>query len=269
MGRAWIITLALHAVAVILAITIPWQAPRRTEYVVLQPLDASDSLAIGAFGGARRSTRRLTFETSARRPENPPPPPAPAPATPLPPADTAPAVIAYDPNAPLAPAPSVGDGRLWVSPRPALPAPVADVLYGSKESRDSAAVGRLRAMVDSMNEIVDSMQRIQRRPSWTVGGEGGSPKFGIDSQYIHVAGIKIPTTVLALLGNLLPQGNFDESMRARQLDAMRQDILQAAARAQTFQDFRRYVRELRQRKQEERDAERRRGQRPDTVKAVP
>ena len=73
---------------------------------------------------------------------------------------------------------------------------------------------------------------------------------------------------LALLGNLLPQGNFDEAMRARQLQDMRDDLLRAAARAESFQQFRRYVRELRDRKQAERDAEeRRRAQ--DTVKAVP
>ena len=46
--------------------------------------------------------------------------------------------------------------------------------------------------------------------------------------------------------------------------------MRAAARAQTYQDFKRYVRELRARRQAERDAEkRRRGEKPDTVKAVP
>jgi hypothetical protein len=253
----------LHVVAVILALTLPWQAPHRARYIVLQPLDAHDTLPIVAPGGARPMHQgHATVHTSARRVEPPPPPP--------PVADTTPTTLVYDPDAPLVPAPRVGDGRLWVSPRPALPGPVADVLYGPKETHDTVAVVRLRAMVDSLNEVVDSMQRIQRRPSWTVGGgEGAIPKFGIDSQFIHVAGIKIPTAALALIGNMLPQGNFDEGMRARQLDAMRQDILQAAARAQTLQDFRRYVRELRERKQEERDAEKRRQQRPDTVKAIP
>src|SRR2546422_9450863 len=47
--------------------------------------------------------------------------------------------------------------------------------------------------------------------------------IGIDSQYIHVAGIKIPTAVLALLPITLPQGNYDEQRRARQLEDMRQD----------------------------------------------
>ena len=132
-------------------------------------------------------------------------------------------------------------------------------------------VRRLRAMVDSLNVLLDEEQRERQRPTWTTDVAG--TKFGIDSQYIHVAGIKIPTVALALL-NLLPKwdqmtmGNFDETMRARQLQYMREDIMQAAARAQSFQQFRRYVRELRERKQAERDAEeRRRAQ--DTDKAVP
>jgi len=181
---------------------------------------------------------------------------------------------AYDPNAiRVAPAPQVGDGRLWVSPRPGLPAPVAAVLYGDTAERRTAAIERLRAMVDSLNQILDEMQRERRRPSWTVGGTPENPTWGIDSAYIHVAGIKIPTVALALL-NLLPkwdemtQGNFDEELRNRQLNYMSQDILQAADRAQSLKEFKRYVQELRQRTQAQRDAEdRRRGQ--DTVKAVP
>jgi hypothetical protein len=250
----------LHVVAVILAVTIPWQAPRRTDYIVLQPPDEGDQ--IPPFAGTRHTrARRSPIATSRRAPEPPPP-------TPAPPPDTSPALPAYNPEASLAPPPQVGDGRLWVSPRPGLPGPVAEALYGDTVARDSAAVGRLRSMVDSLNVVLDQVQRERQRPSWTVGGEGGTPKFGIDSQYIHIAGIKIPTAALALLGNLLPQGNFDEEMRARQLQDMRADLLRAADRAQTFHDFRRYVRELRERKQAERDAERRR-QAQDTVRVVP
>jgi len=93
--------------------------------------------------------------------------------------------------------------------------------------------------------------------------------FGIDSAYIHIAGIKIPTAALALLPLRLPQGNYDEALRARHLDEMRQDIMRAAARAQTYQDFRRYVRELRARKDAEREFQRRQKQPADTVKAIP
>jgi len=81
--------------------------------------------------------------------------------------------------------------------------------------------------------------------------------FGIDSQFIHVAGIKIPTAALALLPISLPQGNYDEQRRARQLDEMREDLMQAARRTETLRLFKQYVRDLRARKQAERDAERR------------
>jgi hypothetical protein len=178
---------------------------------------------------------------------------------------------AYDPNATrVAPAPQVGDGRLWVSPRPGLPASVAAALYGDTTGQRDAAIARLRAMVDSLNVILDQEQRRGRRPSWTVGGTPDNPTWGLDSAYLHVAGIKIPSIVLATLGLLkgMPQGNFDEDMRARQMNYMREDILHAADRAQSLQEFKRYVRELRDRRQAERDAEdRRRAQ--DTVRAVP
>jgi len=245
-------------------VTIPWQAPRRPDYIVLQPID---TVAFPPFRDTRpNAARGPTVGTSRREPAPETPPPTPlSPATP---ADTGSSLPAYDPSASLV-APHVGDGRLWVSPRPALPATVAEALYGDTVGRNEAAIGRLRAMVDSLNMIYDEVQREGRRPSWTVGGgEGGMPKFGIDSQFIHIAGIRIPTMALALLGNFLPQGNFDEGMRARHLQDMREDLLRAADRAQTFQDFRRYVRELRERKQAERDAERRR-RAQDTTTIVP
>ena len=82
------------------------------------------------------------------------------------------------------------------------------------------------------------------------------------------------TAALALLPITLPQGNYDEQMRARQLDEMRQDLMQAARRTETLHLFRQYVRELRERKQEERDAARRAKSdttkvKADTVSGVP
>ena len=172
----------------------------------------------------------------------PPPPAAPAPATPR--------------SGWILP-PQLGDGRLWVSPRPALPVEVADAIYGEHPAQDSMLVRRLRAMVDSLNLVIDAVQRAHQLPSWTTKGDNGKPMWGIDQGGIYVAGVKIPTAGLALLGSLLPPGNYDESVRQRHLADMRDDIMRAAARAQNFDDFRRYVRELRARKQAERDAERR------------
>lgn len=163
--------------------------------------------------------------------------------------------------------PSVGDGKLWVSPRPALPTDVADAIYQEHAPRDSVIVRRLRAMVDSLNVIIDSAQRNGRAPAWVTRGADGKPTWGLDSSGIYVAGVKVPTPVLALLGSLLPPGNYDESVRQRQLAAMRADIMQAATRAENLEQFRRYVKELRQRNQEQRDEQKR--QRGDTATAQP
>ena len=271
-GRAWLITAVLHVIAVVLFFTVQWQAPWwHGGPTPRQPEQYGDTLVF-LLGTRELRAKGPTIQTS-RRDTSPPPVAAPsAPAVSAPP-DTGSTLPAYDPNASrVAPAPQVGDGRLWVSPRPGLPAPVADALYGDTTGRNPQAVARLKAMVDSLNQVLDQIQRENRRPAWVVGGTPDKPMWGIDSAYIHIAGIKIPTMALALLGSLFPQdqqmGNFDEAMRARQLQYMREDIMQAAARAQSFAQFRRYVHELRERKQAERDAEqRRRGQ--DTVSVVP
>jgi len=168
--------------------------------------------------------------------------------------------------------PQVGDGRLWVNPRPALPAEVAGALYETHEQRDTGVVRRLHSMMDSLNVIIDQEQRARRTPTWTTDVAG--KVFGIDSQFIHIAGIKIPTAALALLPISLPQGNYGEQMRARQLDQMREDLMQAARRTETLRLFKQYVRDLRARKQAERDAERRaRGDttqaKTDSVSALP
>jgi hypothetical protein len=269
-GRAWLITAALHVLAVVLFFTVQWQAPWwKGRFSPKRPEQVGDTLVF--FLGTRELRARGPTIQASRR-DTSPPPAAPAPPPESPP-DTGSTLPVYDPNASrVAPAPQVGDGRLWVSPRPGLPAPVADALYGDTTGRNTQAIVRLKAMVDSLNQVLDQIQRENRRPAWVVGGTPDKPMWGIDSAYIHVAGIKIPTMALALLGNLFPRdqqmGNFDEAMRARQLQYMREDIMQAAARAQSFAQFRRYVRELRERKQAERDAEQRR-RAQDTVKAVP
>lgn len=259
-------------IAVVLFFTVNWQAPwRRATYVVMEPADSGAAL-VYVPGTREVRAKGPTIQSTRREPAPfPPPPPAALPpaAAPAPP-DTGVTLPAYDPNASrVVPAPQVGDGRLWVSPRPGLPAAVADALYGDTAARHTAAIERLKAMVDTLNQVMDQEQREHRRPSWTMGGTPDKPQWGIDSAYIHIAGIKIPTTVLAGLGYLFKGGgNFDEDLRARQLADMRADILQAANRAQSLAQFRRYVRELRERKQAERDADgRRRAQ--DTVKAVP
>jgi hypothetical protein len=261
----------VHLALIATAISVSWRIDRRQTLITIIPPETPQARELPPFGGTARG--RGPSGGLGR------PVPGAAPVDTLHPApapvgrpDTTLAANARAVGPHIVTPPQPGDGRLWVLPRPALPTEVADALYGPREPRDSIAVRRLRAMVDSLNVIIDQEQRERQKPTWTTDVAGKA--FGIDSQYIHVAGIKIPTAALALLPITLPQGNYDEMQRARQLEDMRQDLLQAARRTETLQLFRQYVRELRARKQAERDLERRqRGDtaaaQADTAKAVP
>lgn len=249
------------AVGIAIALKIEFQRPP-VQYVQIAP-----EPELPAYTGVRpgRGTVKRLGRGRARQ--------APPVAVVEPPPDTAAAAppVAAAPAVPPRPglflSPGVGDERLWVNPRPALPEDIADAIYEDRAPRDSLVVRRLRAMVDSLNVIIDSEQRENRLPSWVARGANGKPVWGLDPGGLYVAGVKIPTPVLALLGSLLPPGNYDEAVRQRHLADMRADIMQAAARTENLEMFRRYVRELRARKQAERDAERR--QRGDTAKATP
>ncbi len=242
------------------AITASWRIDRHQTLITIIPPETPHPQELPPYGGTRPgkgpSGGLGRPVPQAAVPDTTPPVPAP-----IGKADTTLAASPVTVGPHIVSPPEVGDGRLWVLPRPALPAVVADALYAPKEQRDTVVVRRLRAMVDSLNVIINQEQRASRRPTWTT--EVAGKMFGIDSQYIHVAGIKIPTAALAFLPISLPQGNYDEQMRARQLDEMRQDLMQAARRTETLQLFKQYVRELRARRQEERDAARR--QRGDTT----
>ncbi len=254
----------------VLAFTVSWRPGREATFINLVAPAAPTPPELPPFGGTRQGrgpSGGLGRPVPAA--QAPAARPAPAPIG-KPDSTLAASPVAVGPH--VVSAPQVADGRLWVSPRLALPADVADALYGDHDRRDSVAIGRLRAMVDTLNRTLDSEQLERRPPSWTKDVAGA--KFGIDPQYIYIAGIKIPTPVLALLGSSLPQGNYDEGLRARQLEDMREDLLQAARRTETLRQFRQYVKELRERKQAERDAlQRARGDttqaRGDTTRVVP
>ena len=254
---AWLVSAAAHGLALAVLVGLYWQRPSRAaQYIALGPVEPQ----LPVYGGsAVRASRRGGHGRPA--PLAPPAVASAAPAVGV--RDTTPAKqpAAVGPTFFIQP-PTGGDPRIWVSPLPAIPADVADAAYGDADARDSVAVRRLRAMVDTLNQIMVAAQQAGKPPSWTT--EVAGKKFGIDQQFIYLAGIKIPTQVLALLGNSLPQGNYGEAVRERQIEYMRQDILQAARRAENLEQFRRYVKEIRQRNQDARDFERR--QRGDTTR---
>ena len=148
-------------------------------------------------------------------------------------------------------APDYGNGVLWVRPVPISPEVLARRLEAEHfEHVDSAVTAIMQAFLDSL-AAEPGMGRV-RMPDWTTNVAGS--KFGLDSKYIYIAGLKIPAEVLALLP--LPQGNIDQARAYNHLMDLRADIERAARRADNMDEFKRVISEIRERKQRERDFER-------------
>src|SRR5205823_1811504 len=148
--------------------------------------------------------------------------------------------------------PLYGDGRLWVHAGDAaagrVPARMAvDSMPIHVAKIDAALAQKIRTYLDTVPP--DSFA-IRAAPKWTTQIAGKT--WGIDGKWIYLGGIKIPTTLLALLP-LPPEaaGSYDLAQREAHLNAMRRDILEAAQRANDAVEFKKYVKELRERKEAE------------------
>lgn len=145
--------------------------------------------------------------------------------------------------------PAEASGKLWVAPLPDTPRELAArVARTHAELADSAVKTIIQAFLDSL--AMDPAARAARPPDWTTTIAGS--KFGLDSKWIYVAGLKIPTAVLALLP--LPHGNdqkaFDRS------DVLYRDLRMAAQRSENMAEFKKAIKEIRERKEAEREFER-------------
>ena len=78
--------------------------------------------------------------------------------------------------------------------------------------------------------------------------------FRIDSKYIRLGKVSIPTAVLALLP-INTTGNPTVNDRNRLQNQMRADIFWNAQRGMNEADFKKAVRSIRERKEREREAE--------------
>jgi len=146
--------------------------------------------------------------------------------------------------------PGLAEGRLWVRPLPLPPRELAQRLSQSRaELLDSAVSAIVQAYLDSIAS--DPASRDVGMPSWTTDVAG--KKFGIDSKNIYIAGLKIPAAVLALLP--ISGGNIDQNRAYNRLMDLRADLLYAAQRAQTLEEFKQVIREIRLRKEREREFE--------------
>lgn len=147
--------------------------------------------------------------------------------------------------------PTFGDGLLWEE---------ADVgiigeeeVWGAQETLLALEVAEMLADI-----LEDSLLVRGEIPSWvtTIGGQ----EWGIDSQYIHLGPVKIPTVLAALLAfsNLPQLGNYELAQQQAWLADVRNQILTQAQRMDQMKEFKRAVKALEARKRKERDDERRR-----------
>lgn len=147
--------------------------------------------------------------------------------------------------------PGLADGRLWVRPLPLPPRELAQKLSRSRaELVDSAVSAIVQAYLDSIAS--DPASRNVGLPSWTTKIAG--KKFGLDGKHIYIAGLKIPAAVLALLP-ISGGGNIDQNRAYNHLMDLRRDLIYAAQRAETMDEFKQIIREIRVRKEREREFE--------------
>ena len=135
----------------------------------------------------------------------------------------------------------MGEGKLWVHPLPAPPREIAQTLAQTHAQLvDSAVSAIVQAYIDSVLNAPAAPG--QRPPSWTTQIFGKT--FGLDSKYIYLGGLKIPSALLALLP-IKGGGATMEYSQANRLSLIHEDLQRASARAQTMEDFKRAIRELR------------------------
>jgi len=218
--------------------------PERVSFLALP--QASETNSPGKSGGNGRP------ETPTKRPTPAPivaptevpstlPPITPA-APPAPPEDEANGPLIGRGGATKGIRPSYSDPRIWVPAAPVVSAPK------SADTRmDSVVTADIERARDSIAAITYSPNKFERG-DWTV--EKNGKKYGIDNQYIRLGKVSIPNVLLGLLP-LNTQGNPIAAERDRAMASLRQEILYQSQRSMNEAEFRKAVKELRERKERE------------------
>ena len=157
-------------------------------------------------------------------------------------------LVIVPPASPVTPdriGPGFGDGQLWVRPLPLPPQELAQRLRQTDaQLADSVVKATIQKFLDSI-ALEPGADRAQL-PDWST--SIGGKKFGINQKYVTVAGLKIPAAVLALLPL---HGGTNESKAFDRTDEMLADLRAAANRAQTVDDFKKAIGDMRKRKEAE------------------
>lgn len=213
----------------------------RVAFVALpQPPAARQPPTPGRSGGDGRAAKATA----------PPLPPAPAEVpTALPPTPSGPPVSVPGPST----GPLIGGGgplrgiqpryedpRIWVGT-----GEVVELPKTAAERLDSVIVADIGAYNDSVR-VANS----GRKPGdWTF--EKGGRKYGIDSKYIRLGPVSLPTAILALIPLNLT-GNPTTYQRNRTLTARHDEIFEQAERGINDAQFEKAVKSIRERKERER-----------------
>jgi hypothetical protein len=138
--------------------------------------------------------------------------------------------------------PSYSDPRIWVPAAPVVSAPK------SADARmDSVVTADIERARDSIAANTYTPNKFERG-DWTV--EKNGRKYGIDQSAIRLGKFSIPNALLALLP-LNTQGNPIAAERDRAMASLRQEILYQSQRSMNEEEFRKAVKELRERKERE------------------
>ena len=218
--------------------------PERISFLALP--QASTTTSPGKSGGNGRP------ETPNRKPAPPIVAPSEVPTgiPPVAPAATPPAPAEEEGNGPLIGRggatkgirPSYSDPRIWVPSAPVVSAPKS-----AHERMDSVVTADIERARDSAAAVAYSPNKFERG-DWTV--EKNGKKYGIDNQYIRLGKVSIPNVLLGLLP-LNMQGNPVAAERDRAMASLRQEILYQSQRSMNEEQFRKAVKELRERKERE------------------
>jgi hypothetical protein len=263
---AFLTSIAVHSL--LFLVVIQGRLPdlrERTARPILIPLPAPEPLRTtptpyyAPYQEQGEGIRRMPLPPPNPQPEEPQAPPVPAVSAPQP-AETG--GVRRSPAGRLGPA--LGDGRLWVRPLPLPPRELAQRLQPDHAVLvDSAVTAIVQGYLDSIAREPGADQ--VRLPDWTTKVAG--LKFGLDSRYAYIAGLKIPAAVLALLP--LPAGGNQQQALNHNAEWIAEDLRRAAQRAQTLDDFKRAVRELREEKQRQKELERAQRENPDSSERKP
>ncbi len=137
--------------------------------------------------------------------------------------------------------PRYEDPRIWTTPSRISSPPKTDV-----QRLDSVIV----ADIGAYNDSVSRANMGKRAPGdWTF--EKNGQKYGIDSKFIRLGPVSIPTAILALLP-LNVSGNPTTYERNKTLNSRHDEIFEQAQHAINNADFDKAVKSIRERKERER-----------------